>query len=155
MTPTANVQVRFIASDEGEGSVVEAAVDELKVTRTDCVVCQPDLGFGGPGSATLSLCGEPLASGNTADLLVSNAPAAAQVFVGFGSVLNPTPFLGGTLAPNPLTGVIGLTTDGSGEAGLTVSGGPAALTLYVQAVVVEPGTGNLLFTNAVAAEYLP
>ena len=30
-------------------------------------VCQPDLGFGGPGSAVLSVCGEELSAGGTAE----------------------------------------------------------------------------------------
>ena len=36
--------------------------------------CQPDLGFGGPGTAVLSVCGDVLASGGTADLQVTGAP---------------------------------------------------------------------------------
>jgi len=36
MTPTANMRVRFVAADEGEGSLVEAAVDEFLVTAMGC-----------------------------------------------------------------------------------------------------------------------
>ncbi len=34
--PTAQVRLRFIASDEGEGSIIEAAVDDLQVAVIDC-----------------------------------------------------------------------------------------------------------------------
>ncbi|MEE8141878.1 MAG: hypothetical protein V3T77_02140, partial [Planctomycetota bacterium] len=34
--PTANVVVRFIAADNGGGSLVEAAVDDFKITSLDC-----------------------------------------------------------------------------------------------------------------------
>ena len=57
-----SVQVRFVASDEGDGSLVEAALDDFHVFRVDCDgACQTDLGFAGPGTGTLSICGgEPL-----------------------------------------------------------------------------------------------
>ncbi|MCZ6611292.1 MAG: hypothetical protein O6941_01550, partial [Planctomycetota bacterium] len=38
VAPTAQVRVRFIASDEGSGSLVEAAVDDFTVSE---VVCEP------------------------------------------------------------------------------------------------------------------
>ncbi len=155
VTPTANVQVRFIASDEGSGSVVEAAVDEFQVFEVSCETCQADLGFGGPGSAVLSLCGDPLATGGTADLAVTGAPANENVFVGFSSGFNPTSLLGGTLVTFPLIGVIPFTTDGSGNGSTPIPGGAVPITIYLQGVILDTGTGNFLITNALQAEFLP
>ena len=157
LTPTANVQIRFIASDEGDGSVVEAAVDEVQVFRVSCgVTCQPDLGFGGPGSATLSVCGDVLSTGGSADLLIENAPASSSAWVGYSASFNPTSLLGGTLVPIPILDVIPLTTDVSGEAGLVVPGGSATpITLYLQGVVLDGSTGEFLITNAIGADFLP
>jgi hypothetical protein len=36
VTPTSQVRVRFIARDLGAGSIVEAGVDDLKITNVDC-----------------------------------------------------------------------------------------------------------------------
>jgi hypothetical protein len=36
LTPTNQVRVRFIARDLGTGSLVEAAIDDLKITNVDC-----------------------------------------------------------------------------------------------------------------------
>ncbi len=43
VAPSATVRLRFIAGDEGTGSVVEAAIDDLKVQRVLCVPCIGDL----------------------------------------------------------------------------------------------------------------
>ncbi|HKX45075.1 MAG TPA: M12 family metallo-peptidase, partial [Planctomycetota bacterium] len=74
VVPTAQVRLRFVAADLGTGSLVEAAVDDLRVVRVSCDVCQDSLGFGGPGTATLALCGPVLATGATAELAVQGAP---------------------------------------------------------------------------------
>jgi hypothetical protein len=36
ITPTSQVRVRFIARDLGQGSLVEAAIDDLRITNVDC-----------------------------------------------------------------------------------------------------------------------
>ena len=41
ITPTANVRVRFIARDLATGSLVEAAIDDFKITNTVCVAAVP------------------------------------------------------------------------------------------------------------------
>mgnify|MGYP001468946946 CR=1 FL=1 len=48
VTPTSNVRVRFRAEDAGSGSIVEAAVDDFKVTVLDCTPpCAADVNGGG------------------------------------------------------------------------------------------------------------
>ncbi|MBN2446754.1 MAG: hypothetical protein JXO22_08510 [Phycisphaerae bacterium] len=40
VTPTAQIQMRFIAGDEGDGSIVEAALDEFAITALSCEYTQ-------------------------------------------------------------------------------------------------------------------
>jgi choice-of-anchor B domain-containing protein len=39
VSPNATVQLRFIASDYGSGSIVEAGIDDLRITDVDCGSC--------------------------------------------------------------------------------------------------------------------
>jgi len=85
LEPTADMRVRFIASDLGEGSLVEAGVDLFAVSGVDCgAVCPADLNgdnlvdgadlglmltqFGGSGSADLD--GNGLVDGGDLGLLL-------------------------------------------------------------------------------------
>ncbi len=43
VTPTATVRLRFVASDLGSGSIVEAAIDDLRVRVVECTTCVGDL----------------------------------------------------------------------------------------------------------------
>ncbi|MCC6660984.1 MAG: hypothetical protein IT437_08880 [Phycisphaerales bacterium] len=53
VAPSATVRVRFIASDLGDGSIVEAAVDDFKVAAVQCSsACYPDCN--GDGALNLS-----------------------------------------------------------------------------------------------------
>jgi len=71
-------------------------------------VCQPDLGFAGPGRAKLSVCGDPLAPSGIATLVLSNLPAGAAGFLAFGLASAPLATHGGTLVPAPLLGCLPL-----------------------------------------------
>ncbi len=51
VAPTAQVKLRFVASDLGSGSIVEAAVDDLQVRELVCNACPADLN--GDGSVDL------------------------------------------------------------------------------------------------------
>jgi Dockerin type I domain len=57
VTPTATMRVRFIASDTGAGSIVEAAVDDFAISVTQCAAGLPaDLnGDGSVDSADLGI----------------------------------------------------------------------------------------------------
>jgi len=153
VAPTANVQVRFIASDEGDGSLVEAAVDEFEVFRFSCVFCHADLGFGNSGAA-LSVCGPPLSSGNVGSLDIDSAPANAPGLILYALGASPTPLLGGTLVPSPILGFINVVTDGNGAVSLPAVGGLGAFTVYLQGLVGDTG-GGVVFTNAIEVEFLP
>ena len=41
VTPTDQVRVRFIAADEGNGSIVECAVDDFRAFEIECPTCDP------------------------------------------------------------------------------------------------------------------
>jgi hypothetical protein len=157
VTPTAAVQLRFVASDEADGSLVEAAVDDLTVTRLLCdPTCQQDIGFGGPGTMTLSICGQPLAAGNAATLAVAGAPAGGAVFL-FASLNDaPTPFKGGTLVPVPVALSVQLLADGSGQLSAQVPGGGGPFTLYLQGIAVDGGQPlGFSLSNALEVQFLP
>jgi choice-of-anchor B domain-containing protein len=110
VTPNATVRVRFRASDTGSGSIVEAAVDDLRVEDLQCTPgggpftyctakltsqgCLPAIGFGGTPSAS-----SPAPFLIMADLVVENMTGI--LFYGHGQ--NNVPFQGGTLcAASPI-----------------------------------------------------
>ena len=64
IAPTNQVQLRFIASDEGDGSIVEAAVDDLTVFEVSCPDCNQNgvsdgLDIAGGSSLDLDADGQP------------------------------------------------------------------------------------------------
>jgi hypothetical protein len=152
-----SVQVRFIASDEGEGSLVEAAVDAFKVYTVDCgVTCQASLGFAGPGTGTLSICGGDLSGGNPATLEITGAAPNATAVLLAGGAFGPTPFKGGTLVPVPFVLTVLLPLDGAGAVSANVPGGGGPLTLYVQALYADGGQAlGFGITNALEVDLLP
>jgi len=157
VAPSAGVQVRFVAADEGDGSIVEAAVDEFSVFRVECgVTCQTDLGFGGPGTGTLSVCGGDLSSGTSATLEIAGATPLETAFLAVGVTNAPTPFKGGTIVPFPWTVLVPLPLDGTGATTATVPGGGGPLAVYVQAIYVDDAQAQGYgLTNAVQVDLLP
>jgi hypothetical protein len=157
VVPTSAVQLRFVASDEAGGSLVEAAVDDLSVTRLLCdAACQQDIGFGGPGSMSLSICGEPLSAGNSATLAIGGAPAggAVYLFVSLNSL--PTPFKGGTLVPVPVALSVQFSANGAGEVSALVPGGGGPFTIYLQALAPDGAqTLGYALSNALEVQFLP
>ncbi|GJM23178.1 MAG: hypothetical protein DHS20C15_30930 [Planctomycetota bacterium] len=156
VTPTANVRLRFIASDFGGGSIVEAAVDDLRVDRFDCNTCQADLGFGGPGSAVFSVCGQPLDSGNSALALLENAPPSAPAFLFLGLANNPTSFHGGQLVPLPFVSLTMLSTNPAGKISVNVPGGNGPVTVYAQFAIADGSQPNgAALSNALELQFGP
>ncbi len=117
-----------------------------------CQHCQPDLGFGGPGSVQLSVCGDELTGPETAaTLALSGAPAGAPLLLAVGLASNPTPLFGGVLVPLPPLVVLSLQADGAGALAFPIHGaaGPPAV-LFAQAVAVAGA--ELQISNAVQVE---
>jgi len=150
------VRVRFIAADEGTGSLVEAGVDEFSVFRFLCEAsCQTDLGFGGPGDLSLSICGT-LGSGDVASLTVENAAPFTTIvtFAGFNNM--PVPFKGGMLVPIPFATMLNAAANGAGSLSLNVPGGGGPFSVFVQSAAMDGGApAGVELSNAVQAEFLP
>lgn len=93
--------------------------------------CQEDLGYGdGP---ILEVCGGDLSTGNDAQLTLMGALPQTPMFLAIGPSSLPTQILGATVVPFPITSVIALTTDATGELTVPVPGGGGSATLVVQA----------------------
>jgi WD40 repeat protein len=110
--------------------------------------CQTDLGFGGPGSISLAICGDDLTlPGSTATLSIEGATPLSTVALPVGVANNPTPFKGGTLVPFPWLVLVPLATDASGNVTAPVVGsGNPPVTITMQAV--DPIPGAFEFSNA-------
>ncbi len=120
-------------------------------------VCQPDLGFQGPGTPTLTVCGEVLTPGNDASLLLTGAPPNAMVIMAESFFFNPTPAFGGTVTPLPAFAQTVFMTDGNGQllieevalAGLNVS-------IYTQLVIEDiTQPGGYVISNTLRLDHFP
>jgi len=139
VVPTSQVSVRFVASDLGGPSTVEAAIDDFRVTRYGCdAVCQNDLGFGGPGGARFSICGQGLGAGQQSTGLLLNAPQNAFALLFLGLSNQPTPLRGGMLVPNPYLVAAPHVTDAYGRIEFPLNGGSGPATYYAQYGIVDP-----------------
>ncbi len=104
-------------------------------------ICQTDLGFQGPGTASLSICGDLLdGPAKMATLAIAGGTPSTPQLLFVGLLNAPTPLAGGTLVPfPPAFSVAGLITDATGSLAVPVSGVPiAALPIYVQSVGLLP-----------------
>ncbi len=120
-------------------------------------VCQIDLGFGGPGTAVLTMCGEYLVEDQTTDLLLTGAKPSSPGFLVAGYAATPIPLFGGTLVPWPKPNIFPITTDSNGELfvpGIGFSLGP--LDYFFQVAVTDFSLPfGFAISNAVQAEFLP
>ena len=111
----------------------------------DVTTCQEDRGFGGPGGESLSICGKPLGTGGSAQLVLSGAePFAAAILL-----------IGGSDAQtfNPVTGVSTITpllfkiqfANGAGVRQFNVTGGSGEngiVDAYIQYLVSNGSAGS-------------
>ena len=102
VAPSADVRVRFVASDYAGDSIIEAAVDDFRVLDTTCVPgpqtycsakanslgCATGIGFDGVPSVT---------SPQPFDITVSNALSNKNGLFFYGLDANSAPFQGGTI----------------------------------------------------------
>ena len=123
----------------------------------DGIICHTDLGFGGPGTGTITACGGDLSTGSTWDFKVSGLPAPTQAWVMGSSTSNPTVAFGGLIVPDPLELFVKVPINMSGEfeaTSLPGGGGPASLFLqvfYLDGAQIM-GVG---LTNALQLDFLP
>lgn len=126
----------------------------LEIAGTE--TCQTDLGFAGPGTVSLSLCGDPLATGGSATLEVEGAPAFAPVHFVVSPFFSPTPFKGGTLVPVPIVLLFSVPSDAAGAVSLPVPGGGGPATIFIQAIVPDAAqVQGFALSNALQIELLP
>jgi hypothetical protein len=157
VTPTSTVRMRFIAKDD-VGAVVEAGLDDFRVWRLDCFFCQPSIGSAGPGTLSLSMCGDALVTGGHANLVAAQALPGTPVFFAAALSSNPVALLGGTIVPSNYFAVVAKLSNGSGQASIqNLPGGAIApFTVYIQAVALDASLPqDFEISNALAAQYLP
>lgn len=142
---------------DGLGVMPDFFESDLSASTGCVVVCQPSLGFGGPGSLALSVCGGDLSSGTEAEILVTGAEPFATLFLVVGFVSDPQPIKGGTIVPLPWLLEFMIPLGGTGQ--LTVpgiAGGGGPFTAYMQAVATDTGQPlGYAFSNAIQVDYLP
>jgi len=127
------------------------------VPRDGHILCQEDLGFGGPGKSVLLACGDPLATGGTAFVQLLNAPSNTTAFLVVSLTQAAASFKGGTLVPVPVLLLKAFTTDAAGEFLIPgVPGGGGPLAIYLQCVTVDAGQPQGFgLSNAVKLQLLP
>jgi hypothetical protein len=118
--------------------------------------CQRDVGYQGPGTGTVSVCGDTLRSGAEVELWLRGAPAEMVAWVVMGDRLEPQPYHGGQLAPYPPRVIYTAITDVQGQLhlpGLPLA--PEPVTRYLQVVYVDPEQPQERgFSNAVELRFL-
>lgn len=154
---TANVDyVQFSAGVPGTIFLIDSWKVGADNARISTATCQPDLGFGGPGTMVIEACGDVLATGGTSLLSLTGAPVSSPIFFPMGTSNLPTPFKGGTLVPVPFLLIVQVASDADGAFSIPLAGGEGPLSLVLQAVAPD-GTlpGGFALSNALQLDFLP
>ena len=75
VTPTAQIRLRFIAADDGDGSIVEAAIDDIRIDEFGCTASIDDCNMNGIADL------DDIASGRSTDVNSDNIPDDCQNLV--------------------------------------------------------------------------
>jgi hypothetical protein len=145
------------SSGTSSSANVTVVINARELPGPGSVICQPDLTFGGPGNAVLSVCGEALSLGNSASLNLTGAAPAAPLWLGVSTNFSPLPALGGTLVTVPAIALLTGVTNSSGQFSLPVNNNAfGAGTLFTQAVVLDAAqSAGFAISNAVQVNFLP
>jgi len=100
LAPTANMQLRFLASDLGSGSIIEAAIDDLEIIDMTCDSGGSGIGTNycqsGPNGAEISASGSASVSDNDLTLHGDNIPTNTFGLFYFGDGSANAPLGNGT-----------------------------------------------------------
>ena len=144
---------------DGDDDVITFDVDgnEFSVLLNQESVCQTNLGFGGPGHAVLSVCGEALATGGSADLLLTGAAPSTTAFLAASTSTLPSAFKGGTLVPLPIQLLFAFGTGPAGQIFVpAIGGGGGPLDVTIQFIIVDAAQPQgFALSNAVKVHLLP
>ncbi len=147
----------FDSDNDGDNDIflTRREGNEVWVNQTNPTFCQTNLGFGGPGTATLSVCGQPLWFGNTSLLTVLSNVPSTPVFLAIGTDQGALPIFGGTIVTDPfLLLVSGLFTDGAGRMRIPITSKGTAPDLVIQGLVFDPAQSEALaLTNGVRVKF--
>ncbi|MBL4771856.1 MAG: choice-of-anchor B family protein [Planctomycetes bacterium] len=104
VTPSNQVRLRFRVGDLGSGSIVEAAIDDLRITETDCsggtmtIYCSPNVSNSTGLPALISGQGSTTASDNNLTLVADQLPSGKLAYflaaTGQGLIASPPGSMG-------------------------------------------------------------
>ncbi len=158
LTGTHDVGIIDLNNDNDLDLVISrGAGTNVWINQTDPAECALNLGYQGPGSATLSVCGQPLWTGNSATFLLASAKPSAPAWIFVSLFANPTPFVGGMLVPLPLViPPVVLLTDPAGQLVFPVAGGSGPIDVIIQIAVVDASQPQgAALSNAVKISFHP
>ena len=117
--------------------------------------CQEDLGFQGPGTVELAMCGDELYGGAFLPLTITGARPNSIAYLLRSAVSTPVPIFGGMLAAFPPTTILPGLTDANGEITVIIFAGTQPTESYFQVGVLDDTyPEGVAFSNCVRAETL-
>jgi hypothetical protein len=135
-----------------------AGLDAGRAFAYDIVIHQINLGFGGPGTATLDMYGTPLGTGGTADIHLKGAKAGANCWLVASAAQANAPFKGGILVPSvSAASITPFTTTAQGTVALLgVAGGGGPFSVLLQFVVKDNAQPHgFALSNAIVGAWQP